>query len=109
MTSGDTKPLPLDFKETGACYQVRLADRIVVMSSSSDFISSSFTIDVPAGSAYQVVLTGLDSGFWNVKRVGQKDDFNFNVIPGKNTMSFQALPGKYIVSSGRSYEGVDLK
>ena len=109
MTAADTKPLPLDFKEMGECYQVTVADRVVVMSSSSDLIQNSFTVDVPVGSAYQVVLTGLKPGFWNVKRIGQKDDFNFNVIPGKNTMSFQGTAGKYIVSWGRSYEGTDLK
>lgn len=109
MTSDNAKPLPLDFNETNDRYQVILADRIVSMSSTSDLIRSSFTIDVPNNSAYQVILLGMKPGFWNVKSIDQAVNFNSEVIPGRNTLFFEARGGNYSITPGRSYDATESK
>lgn len=109
MTEGDAKPLPLDFKEIEGRYQIMLADRLVSMNSGLDFIQSAFTIDAQGKNTYEFVLLGMKPGFWNVKSADGKVDFNFNVVPGKNTICFKAEGGKYSVTPGRSYDAGDLK
>lgn len=109
MTAGDAKPLPLDFKALEGRYQIVLADRVVSMSSGSDLLQSAFTLDIPGSGMYEIVLMGMKPGFWNVKRVDGQVNFNYSVVPGKDTISFKAGSGKYIVTPGRAYDASDLK
>lgn len=109
LTAGDREPLPVAFKETGECYLLTIADRVVCMSAGSDLIHSPFTLEVPAGGPYQVALTGLKPGFWNVRSTEGGVNFNVDVVPGKNTVYFSAGAGQYRVSPGRAYEAPDLK
>lgn len=109
MTEGDAKPLPVDFKESDGRYQLILADRVVSMASGSDLLQSAFTMEIPNSGTYEIVMLGMKPGFWNVKQVGGKLNFNSDVIPGKNTITFKAEAGKYLVTPGRAYEAADLK
>ncbi|HEY0770442.1 MAG TPA: hypothetical protein VGD31_08900, partial [Sphingobacteriaceae bacterium] len=109
MTSGNSTPLPLSFNEINGRYQIILADRIVSMSSGTGLIQSSFTIDVPTDSVYQVSLMGMKPGFWNVKSSDQAVNFNRDVVPGKNTLFFEARGGKYTITPGRSYEASEYE
>ena len=100
FTAGDTKPLPVSYYETPVSYVVLLSDRVVSMSNSNDLIEKSFTVNITAKGKYQVVLTGMKSGNWNVKSKDGKTKFNANVTEGKNTIFFQAGNGEYIITPG---------
>lgn len=100
MTAADATPLPLKFYETAESYVINVANRVVVMSNSTGFIHSAFTLNVPKES--EVVLTGMMPGFWHVK--GNNVDFNTEVMPGKNTVVFKGMGGEYVVTPGRAYE-----
>lgn len=102
MVDGDTKPLPVNYYETPVSYVVTLADRVVSMSKGSDFISDGFTLKIPAGDKYQVVLAGIKPGFWNVKSKDGKVNFNAKVIAGENTIFFQSGNGEYIITPGKN-------
>lgn len=109
MAEGDEKPLPIDFKEKDGCYQLAIADKVLVMDSGSDLLSKAFRVDVTASGLSEVILTGLKPGYWRVNRAGGKVQFNFDLIPGKNTISFKMGAGEYVVSPGRAYGVDDLK
>lgn len=109
MAEGDAKPLPVNFKESEGRYQFVIADRVVSMSAGSDLLQSAFTMEVAGNGSFEFALLGMKPGFWNVRQVGGKLNFNCDVVPGKNTISFKADGGKYIVTPGRVYEAVDLK
>lgn len=102
MTADGAKPLPVDFYETEESYVVTLADRIVSMGSGAGLVAAAFMLKVPQGKAYEVVLTDLAPGFWQVK--GNGVDFNAKVAQGKNTLVFKAGSGEYVVTPGRGYE-----
>ena len=108
MTSANTKPLPLSFQETSQSYIVTIADRVVCMSPDADLINEPFTLRAPDSLNYHFILTGMSPGFWNVKNSNGGVNFNFKVIPGKNTLYFHGKGDEYIVTPGRSYDGADL-
>jgi heparin/heparan-sulfate lyase len=109
MTDGDTKPLPVTHYETEQGYVVVLADRVVGMSSSADLIGKAFTLKIPAGKQYQVVLAGMKPGYWNIKARKGRMHFNVNVEAGKNTLFFQARGGLYEVSPGQHSKAKTLQ
>jgi len=109
ITAGDTRSLPVTHYETTESYVVILADRVVSMSSSSDFISRSFTLKVPAKGNYQVVLAGMKAGYWNVKSRNGKVHFNANVAAGKNTIFFRAGGGEYVISPSKQSGAGELE
>jgi hypothetical protein len=74
------------------------------MSAGADLVRKPFTLEVPAGGNYQVALTGLNAGFWHMKGADGKVNFNVNVVPGENTVYFNAAAGQYTVSPGRAYD-----
>jgi heparin/heparan-sulfate lyase len=108
MTLENTKPLPITFHETRQRYAITLADRVVCMSSGANLINEPFTVHAPASLNYHFILTGMSPGFWNVHNRTGEVNFNFKVIPGKNTLYFHGKGDEYIVTPGRSYDGVDL-
>lgn len=69
---------------------------------STGLVQSAFTLKVPYDKEYEVVLTGMEPGFWHV--AGGRLDFNVNVMAGKNTVFFKAKGGEYIITPGREYE-----
>ncbi|MDR6786307.1 hypothetical protein [Pedobacter africanus] len=109
MVEGDAKPLPVLFKELEGRYQILVADRVLSMRAGGGLIQAPFSIDVENEGIYEFVLMGMEPGFWNVKRVDGKVNFNYDVVPGKNTISFKASGGKFVVTPGRAYDSGDLK
>jgi heparin/heparan-sulfate lyase len=101
MTAGNTRPLPVNYYETSVSYVVILADRVVSMSNNAGFISQQFTLNIPSGDKYQVVLAGMKPGYWNIRSRNGKINFNANVIAGKNIIFFQGDSGGYIITPGR--------
>lgn len=109
MAEGDAKPLPVDFQEKQGCWQLRVADRVVCLSSGADQLGDAFSVDVPEGGMFEVLLTDMKPGYWNVKRSDGKMSFNYCVTPGKNTLFFKTGQGNYVVEPGRVYGIEDLK
>ncbi len=101
VTAGDTRPLPINYYKTAVSDIVILADRVVCMSNSADFISKAFTFKIPSGDKYQVVMTGMKPGYWNVRSRNGTINFNVNVTAGKNTIFFQGGSGEYSIAPGR--------
>lgn len=98
MVAGDTRPLPVSYEETPVSYVVTLADRVVSMSKGNDFISNSFELKIPAGGKYQVALTGMKPGVWNIKSRDGKVNFTAEVKSEENTIFFEEGSGDYIVA-----------
>ncbi|WP_341834640.1 hypothetical protein WJU16_16805 [Chitinophaga pollutisoli] len=109
MAEGDAKPLPLQFREDNGMYQLTVADRVVCMSANAADADAAFTVEVPAGASWQVVLAGLKPGFWNIRQEGGTVHFNTDVVAGNNTVHFTAGAGKYVVSPGRAYGAKDVE
>ena len=101
FTAGETKPLPVSYYQTPVSYVVNLADRVVSMSKSNDLIDKSFSLNIVAKGKYQVILTGMKSGNWNVKSKDGKTKFNANATEGKNTIFFLAGNGEYVITPGQ--------
>lgn len=100
VTEGDTKPLPVSHYETAQSYVVVLADRVVSMSNSAQLVDQPFTLKVPSGKGYQVVLAGMKPGYWQVK--GKRGvHYNVNVEAGKHTIFFTARGGDYQIRPGQ--------
>jgi heparin/heparan-sulfate lyase len=98
MVDGDTKPLPVHYYETPVSYVVTLADRVVSMSNSNGLINKSFTLNIPGNGKFQIAMTGINSGSWNIKSRNGKVNFKANVVTGKNTIFFQGDSGEYIIT-----------
>jgi len=104
MAADGTEPLPVDFYELDNKYIISLQDRIVCMSAGYEQIQDSFILNVDNDSAFQILITDLKPGFWNVRNVENGTDMNYNVKAGKNTIFFKGAKGKYNVTPGRSYK-----
>ena len=107
VISEDTKPLAVKFYEKDKKYFITLSDRIVCMSANSELIQTPFTVDAVGNQEYQVLLTDLKPGFWNVFGENGKVNLNIRVESGKNTLLFKAVSDNYKISPGRSYDGVE--
>lgn len=97
LADGDTSPLPVRYEEVDGCYVIYIADRVVGMNSGPEFINKSISI-ITVNKKYQVALTGLKAGKWNVKSQDGKEEFNVKVVEGKNTLFFEASADGYVIS-----------
>ncbi|MGE7777715.1 hypothetical protein ACQKLP_23560 [Chitinophaga sp. NPDC101104] len=109
MAEGDAKPLPVQFAEKDGMYQLIVADRVVCMSAGAADAEKPFTVEVPSGAQWQVVLAGLKPGFWNIRQEGGGMDVNLDVVAGNNTVHFTAGAGKYRVTPARAYHAKDVE
>jgi len=101
ITAGDTKPLPVKNFETEASHVIILADRLVSVSKTAGLVGSSFKLRIPADQMYQVFLTAMKAGYWNVTGGKGKLAFNVLVPDGKNTIFFSGAAGEYVISPGK--------
>ncbi len=101
ITAGNTKPFPIDYYETEYTYVVSLADRIVCMNKGNKLIDKAHQIKIAEKKQFQVLLTGLKPGDWNIKSKDGKVKFNVCVNERENTIFFPAEKGNYIISPGR--------
>ncbi|MBX7232160.1 MAG: hypothetical protein K1X29_08765 [Bdellovibrionales bacterium] len=92
--------LNTSYVETAQSYIVTVGNnRIVTLSKEGTLIKDGFTMRVPNGD-YKVLVTGLNTGTWVVSRVstrGLDQDF-YEVLAGKNTLSFNSHGGVYHIS-----------
>lgn len=128
MTNDTAQRLPVYFKEHGGYYEIRIADVVQILSAGKDNLTDSIALDIPRGTTgYEVVVTGLNNGFWHLRR--QEGEVrgsgatssasasngagaastNFYVRPEKNTLSIRLTEGRYWLVPGRSYDGSYLE
>lgn len=100
MAAGNTSPFPVKYYETENSYIISLADRIIAMNKNNELIDKSQEINIADEGKYQVLITGLKAGKWNIKSKDAKIRFNVRVIERENTIFFPAEKGKYIISPG---------
>ncbi|MFA7171954.1 MAG: hypothetical protein WC340_00835 [Kiritimatiellia bacterium] len=87
-------PLPYTLTETESQMTITIADRIVCMARNGKLISENFEITVPPDDrSYQVALTGLRSGDWQI--VTAHDRRVRPCVEGNNTLFFTAKGGKF--------------
>lgn len=107
MTTDTIQRLPVYFKEHNAYYEIRIADVVQVLSAGKDLITDSITLDIPRSeTGYALVATGLNTGFWHIRREGSVTCTNFYVRPEKNTLQIRLTEGRYRLIPGRSYDGI---
>ncbi|SMC53909.1 hypothetical protein [Pedobacter nyackensis] len=100
LTAGNTVALPIAHSETAVSNVVIVGDRVVSMNKSDKLIDKSFVLNIPEKGKYQVVLTGMKAGEWNVTSSDGKVKFNANIKQDKHTMFFIAAKGTYTVTPG---------
>ncbi|WP_343743535.1 hypothetical protein [Chitinophaga sp.] len=106
MARDNAKPLPVRYYEAAQRYVVTIGNRIVVLASGSGLIDAAFDLFVDKDQPYDVVMTGLAAGFWNIQDGEGKIVGTVNIAAGKNAWSFRAKAGTYRVSPGRPYRDV---
>ncbi|PSL33664.1 hypothetical protein [Dyadobacter jiangsuensis] len=109
ILSDNTQPLPVQFSESDGRYLLTFADRVVSMNASSDFAASAFKVSAPNDTTYQLILTGLQPGFWSVKAKNGAAPTNYDVKPGENTLYFTSAGGHFEVTPGRTRETQDVQ
>jgi len=100
LTMADEKApeLPVQLAETEAVFVLTLADRAVVMGRHGRLLERGFTIDLPPGEGWQLLLTGLAPGTWGLS--GGPTSYNLRIVEGRHT-GFAVVPGgRYTVQPG---------
>lgn len=72
MAEGETPKLPVVFEEKENYYLFKVADKVIVMAKAHVFLRESVQLEVPTDQAYEVIIVGLQEGFWNVKNTAKK-------------------------------------
>ncbi|MDD2600819.1 MAG: hypothetical protein PHO37_16625 [Kiritimatiellae bacterium] len=98
-------PLPYTLIESESQMTITIADRVVCMARDGRLISKSFEISVPSdGQSYQVVLTGLLDGDWQITT--EQSPQTYQCGKNNNTLFFTARGGKYqVVAPGDAAVG----
>ncbi|MHA4808955.1 hypothetical protein ACX0G9_12655 [Flavitalea flava] len=106
MTTDTTQRLPVYFKEHAAYYEIRIADVVQLLSPGKDLITDSIALEIPRNpSGFTMVATGLNYGFWHLRRQGAAASTNYYVRPEKNTLQIRLTEGSYWLVPGRTYNG----
>lgn len=106
MARENAKPLPVSYYEAAQRYVITIGNRMVVVASGSGLIDTAFDLVVPGDRSYEVVMTGLAPGFWNIQDSNGKMVSTANIAAGKNAWSFHAKAGTYKISPGRPYRDI---
>ncbi len=106
MMEDTTKSLPVFFKEKKTYNEVRFGNVVYLFGVDKKEATDSIEIQFDKSStAYTLLATGLDPGFWHVRKRGTKKSMNYYVYPGKNTLYMKVNKGTYILVQGRDYNG----
>ncbi len=101
LSAGDTKPLPIKNFETEVSNVVVIANRVVSLNNKvENLINEEFILNVPEGGEFQILLSGMEAGDWNVKSKDDEMMFKTTVQDGKNTIFFLASSGEYEITPG---------
>ena len=96
--SGDHAPdLPVDLVELPEAFVLTLADRVVVLSNTGNFLTQALRVNVPDDDNYQLLLTGLAPGVWSIRDGDGRVQFNSRVDANRNTAFFVVPGGAYTV------------
>ncbi len=92
MTMGteDAPELPVNVAETDTVYVVTLADRAVVLGKAGELLEQGFSLELPAGRNWQLLVAGLAPGTWSV--TGTAASHHLPVAAGRHT-AFAVVPG----------------
>lgn len=101
MSDDKTPELPVSLAETPTMFVLTLADRVVVLSKTGALIEDSFSVSVPVGRAYQVLLAGLAPGNWMARSQDVSLNARVRVEAGKNTALVTAPGGTLSVTIDR--------
>gem|GEM_PF-5074775 len=104
MVEGDEAKLQVHYEEREDYYLVRIADRLVVAVKPDRYLEKAIEIAVPADREYEVVVVGLQDGFWNVKNPSKNSSFNINILKGNHTVSWKSRAELFYLSPGRPYD-----
>ena len=94
MDRSNNQKLSVERMDGDKVIGVRIADRIVVLSKSSDLIDSYFTLSVPEGK-YKILLTDLLPGNWQVKKDNKVIMPSVLVRNEEGTIYFEGTSGNY--------------
>lgn len=101
VTNEQNTPLPVEHFKTTVSDVIVVADRLVSLANKPSLIKESFVIEVPKNKkTYQVLLTGINAGTWNVVDKHSNLKFNVEVKNGENTIFFIAKNGEFTLSPG---------
>lgn len=103
MTEAGAAKLPVKAVEKEQYFEIEIADKFIVMAKPGAFLNAGFEFTVPAGKDYEVMLIGLQDGFWNVNNTGKNSSFNVNILPSKYVLSWKSQGGQYHVIPKRVY------
>lgn len=103
MARDNAAPLPVSYYEAAQRYVITIGNRIVVMAAGSGFIDTAFDLVIPGDQPYEVVMTGLAPGLWNIQDRDGKTVSTANIAAEKNAWSFHVKAGTYKISAGRPY------
>jgi heparin/heparan-sulfate lyase len=98
IADGDAATLPVESYETGESQVVILADRVVSIGKNPTPIQNAFTIRIPDGGRYEVLLASLAPGTWTVAPANGGKKAVHQVEAGKSTLFFTADGGEYRVT-----------
>ncbi|QBQ40978.1 hypothetical protein E2P86_07370 [Sphingobacterium psychroaquaticum] len=103
MAEGETPKLPVVFEEKENYYLFKVADKVIVMAKAHVFLRESVQLEVPTDQAYEVIIVGLQEGFWNVKNTAKNSNFNLNVLKSNHTTSWKSSGGTFLLTPERVY------
>ncbi|MBO9591564.1 MAG: DUF4962 domain-containing protein [Niabella sp.] len=101
--------LPLQFSEKNGYYLFQVGNKLVVLARPGSLLQEAFTLEVPGDQEYEVIVAGLQEGFWNLSGADGKLNFNATVLKNRHTLSFKMKGGRLALKPQRVYnapEGV---
>ncbi|WP_133582931.1 hypothetical protein [Sphingobacterium yanglingense] len=103
MTEDGAQKLPVKYKEYSNYYAIQLADRILIVAKSDRFLEEEVEINVPGDKEYEVIVTGIKDGFWNINNTTKSSRFNVNILKGNHTTSWKAKGEVFVLKPLRVY------
>ncbi|MFD2556252.1 hypothetical protein [Sphingobacterium tabacisoli] len=103
MTEDGAQKLPVQYKEYANYYAIQLADRILIVAKSDRFLEEEVEINVPGDKEYEVIVTGIKDGFWNINNTAKSSRFNVNILKGNHTTSWKAKGEVFVLKPYRGY------
>ncbi|MDR2284057.1 MAG: hypothetical protein LBE37_12655 [Sphingobacterium sp.] len=104
MTEDGAQKLPVQYKEHANYYEIQLADRILIVAKSDRFLEEEIKINVPGDKEYEVLVTGIKDGFWNINNTAKSSKFNVNILKGNHTTSWKAKGEVFVLIPQRVYD-----
>jgi len=103
MTEAGSHKLPIQFEEKSNYYQLIIADKFVIIGKPGLYLNETFDFEVPADRTYDVILVGLQQGFWNVQNKIKNSSFNVIIPQGKHSSTWRVQGGSFKIVPERDY------